>query len=789
MFLVESINRESNTDIYVFSRDKDGIKHIKKVSSFKPYFYVPEDATMPDDYRITGVETGHVDVFGKKLKKVLCAKSADIYQIRALFSLHYEADILVTQRYIIDNYDDIDIYPLKILSLDIETDSCDTFPNMEDPDQIVVSCSFVDSDGNEDVLVYKHKDCKVDITNATVYNSEVDLLNAIVMYIKKNDPDILTGWNVADFDFTYLIRRMDKLEVNYRRMSPLNSVRIDDRYNDVIIKGRIILDGMESYKHFRRISNQGRAESYSLEFTAQDILGKGKIPHTERFHEMWMNNTNDLLKYNLRDSQLVMELLKKLDIVEFFNYIRAKSHSQMAQIYQTTNLVDGYLLHHAHNKFVLPSKKRNEHEDFSGAHVFEPIPGLYKNVFGLDVKGMYPNIIKTFNIGYETFNPDGEIQFKPGIGFNRETGMISKIYRSMEKERGMYKKLKSKHADEGNMQLSKLNHYKQYAIKVIMNSFFGYLGFPGGRLYKREVAEAITGWGQLIIKWTETYLKQNDYKVLYGDTDSVYVQAHEDGIMNTIKEGKDLVIALNHSYDDFVKQFGAYENTIELEFEKIFNIIMFVKKKGDVGGAKKRYAYILDWEDGKLVKDDIHLTGFDSVRSDSPRIAREVQTKVINMVLHETKKEVVMTYLKDLDKKIRTGQISFEEIGFPKGISKPLNEYGRISRNEYKKEQKCGIPPVIAGSIYSNKYLGTRFGVGSKPKWTYIKQVPKGYPKTPVISFVDELPDGFIPDYDIIMDRLFKMKLDNIFRAAGFGEMPDTNYTAKSLNNFFGDAI
>jgi len=60
--------------------------------------------------------------------------------------------------------------------------------------------------------------------------------------------------------------------------------------------------------------------------------------------------------------------------------------------------------------------------------VFPPIPGVYDNVMALDLKALYPNIIKTFNVGYETFNPDGPIKLKEGIAFNDGIGLMSQVY-------------------------------------------------------------------------------------------------------------------------------------------------------------------------------------------------------------------------------------------------------------------------------------------------------------------------------------------------------------------------
>jgi len=622
-----------------------------------------------------------------------------------------------------------------------------------------------------------------------VFKTEEALLEAIIGLIKQTDPDVLTGWNVIGFDFTYMINRMNKLNVNPSAMSPMNRVfcnkdmRELDTY-DITISGRIIIDGLQAYRHFRQISNQGRAEKYSLEFTAQDVLGIGKIPHTENFHEMWVDKPNELLEYNLRDAELVIDIIEKLEIIDFFNYIRAKSMSQMSQIYMTTALVDGFLLNYAHDKYVLPSKDKQNSDKYGGAFVFPPKPGLYENVIALDLKALYPNIIKTFNVGYETFNPEGEIKLDDKIGFDRGVGMMSTLMRTLEKERKVYKKLMWKADQAGNESERKLNHYKQYSVKVLMNSFYGYLGYPGSRLYKREVAEAITRWGQQIIFWTKKVLENNGYEVIYGDTDSVYIKSKSTGLFSLLKEGKEMVNQLNKSYLKFTQNYGSDDCTLEMEFEKIFKKVLFVGKRGSAGeGAKKKYAYILLWEDNKTVTDKVKFTGFETVRSDTPRLTKDTQTKVVEMLLNNASKDEVVSLLRNIHKSILNKTITTEEIAFPKGISKELNQYGIDKVNEETGVVRKGAtPPVIRGARYANKYLGKRFSKGSKPKWIYIKKVPFGYPDTNVLSFEEEdVPKGFLIDYETMIEKILKMKLEEILLASGFGGFPNIDTRQQTL--------
>ena len=305
--------------------------------------------------------------------------------------------------------------------------------------------------------------------------------------------------------------------------------------------------------------------------------------------------------------------------------------------------------------------------------------------------------------------------------------------------------------------------------------------------------------GRKLINHTVAVLKKNGYDCIYGDTDSVYVKANSTGLFDILAEGKLIRETINNSYVDFAKQFNSDDCTLEIEFEKVFKKALFVSKKDSDVGAKKKYAYIPLWIDGKTVKDKtkVEVTGFGTVRSDLPRIARVIQRNILEMILREEGKEKVVEYLVEMEKKVRRREIPDDEFAFPKGISNNLADYGKSTEKEsasnslssffyieQQTEKKKGIPPVIKGCIYSNKYLGTQFDMGSKPKWVYIKKVPQGYPSTEVLSFEEKIPEGFIPDYDIMCEKIFKNNIESAYIAAGFGEFPNLNSSLITLNKW-----
>ena len=794
-FLIESVQNDRNTDLYRFYRDKKGVKNVEVISQFRPYFYIPEEVPVPDDTRITGVETGFKEILGKSVKKIYCDKSKSIKYLRDMFKKHYEADITISQRYIIDVLGEVETYPLKVLYFDIELDSNNIFADIENPNQKVTSIAMIDNfDKKKTTLILYNKKwtpaqiIELKHDGVQIFDTETELLGAFLNAFVEYDPDIISGWNVEKFDLMYLIRRMNQLDLNPAIMSPLHQTFINDDREQVKIRGRIISDMMFNCKHFRFVTNQGKLDSYSLENVSQEILGCGKIQHIETFREMWTDKPVEFAKYNMRDTELVMQINDKLKIIEFFNQMRARACCQFEQVYHNSVLVDGLLLRRMHNKIVFPSKKRNEKEEFEGAFVVTPTPGVYKNVIALDVKGMYPNIIKTFNIGYETYDPDGEIIIdkEKDLCFQKGQGIIAGTITDLGIERTEMKKKARDANKSGNKDEETIYDFRQYAVKVLMNSFYGVLGAPNSRLYRKEVAAAITLLGRKLIKWTHTVLLNRGYEIVYGDTDSFYIKSKHTSYIDILREGKMLVDVIDESYKKFTENLNGEECTLQIEFEKVFKRIFFVGKKADKDGkgAKKKYAYRVLWEDGKQATDKIKFTGFEVKRSDTPRIGRDAQEKVITMVLDEEKKEDVIKYLKELFKDMKEGRIPAEEYGFPKEIKKYLHEYGKGTTHESGIKTFIGIPPIIKGAQYSNKYLGTRFDKGHKPKFVYLKSVPIGFPSTKVISFNDNIPEGFIPDIKLMSEKIFDMKLTEIFKAAGFGEFPSLDTPPKTLSQW-----
>ena len=173
--------------------------------------------------------------------------------------------------------------------------------------------------------------------------------------------------------------------------------------------------------------------------------------------------------------------------------------------------------------------------------------------------------------------------------FKDEQGIIPAIVKPLLDKRAETKKQMKTAAKQEYKSL----HIKQYALKVLANSFYGCLGFRHFRLYKREVADAITYTARMIIKEVSRWFEEKGFEIIYGDTDSVFISMGK----HTIEDMEKLKNEINEHFKTYFKQFGVKDenNIFELEFEKVYKTIFF-KLKSSGEGTKKKYVGLKIWE-------------------------------------------------------------------------------------------------------------------------------------------------------------------------------------------------
>ena len=502
---------------------------------------------------------------------------------------------------------------LKIASIDIETNVKDDsiysfaihFTNAENEIKIV----RVLGESNKQLNEYIHQ-----------HDSEKMLLENFTSDLKKLDPDIIIGWNVLGFDLKILEDRSLKKGVKFSigRDNSVSKIiqRTSNRYF-AKISGRIVLDGPITLRSaFYSFTN------YKLETVSQELLGKGKTIESDenkvnQINYLFKNDKLKFAEYNLTDCILVTEIFQKVEILNQLITRSKLSGLFLDQLGQMTAAFDHFYLPKFHKAgFVAPNViDINGTTHSAGGFVFDPKPGLYENVFVLDFKSLYPSIIQTFKIDPLSRLLSSELPLNTpvNIKFSREHHILPNFIKELMQHRE-------------NAKWNNDSHLSQ-AIKILMNSFYGVMGSYGCRFYHPNLPDAITGTGQWLLKESKIFLEKDNVKVVYGDTDSLFV--HITTQFNNAEEtGKAITKRLNDYWKNRITKEFELVSFLELEYEKHYTKLILTSMRGKEGGAKKRYA-------GLIGKDKLDFVGMEYVRSDWTDLAKEFQHELYLKIFNE----------------------------------------------------------------------------------------------------------------------------------------------------------
>jgi DNA polymerase-2 len=254
---------------------------------------------------------------------------------------------------------------------------------------------------------------------------------------------------------------------------------------------------------------------------------------------------------------------------------------------------------------------------------------------------------------------------------------------------------------------AKKNHdpYLSQAIKILMNSFYGVMGSYGCRFYHPDLPNAITSTGQWLLLGSKEYLEQKGYKVLYGDTDSLFVKIKEDEAVDPSVNGGIIAKDLNSYWKGRLKTEFNVESYLEIEYEKFYSKFVLTQSRGSESGAKKRYAGLL-LDNGKQ---KIEFVGMESVRSDWTRLAKDFQAELYERIF--SGKEIE-NWIVELVVSLKQGKLD-DKLIYRKRLRKELDEYVK------------NVPPQVRAARMLDdkssivKYIITKKGpvpIGLSPK-------------------------------------------------------------------------
>lgn len=703
---------------------------------YLPYFYL--DAPKSEIEHILKV---HADFRGEKIfpikaeqvERELEGKKQKVLKVYFKYPFHvppmreglkkyrrWEYDILFGRRYMIDKK----IGPLmkikyerqgkkiikiikcsdampqfRMLSFDIETYNPQGAPRPQKDPAIMISYALSEKLQDAHVLTYKQIEGEKYCKNC---QSEKGMLEAFNEEIKKFGPEIITGYNSTNFDLPYLEERAKQAKTSLHFGRDGSSFEINKRGIREVgkIQGRIYID-LFPLLRFLSFIGAVKLTRFTLESAYQNVVGKQSKWKEDmdrlEIYKMWDDEKQlpKLAQYSRLDAQATWELAKKVLPLELEMAKVTKVPPSDVVGATSSQLVESLLLYEASERGAIVPNKPDDataqarmKNPIEGAFVKTPNPGIYENIMVFDFRGLYPSIIISHNIDPYTLNPEGvaheDCYVSPtGARFAKHPkGLIPDVLEKVITTRGKLKdELKKLNPDSEEYRSV---WARQQSLKILANSYYGYLAFARSRYYSREAAESVTAWGRHFITKTGEDAKKAGFELLYQDTDSAFLLLGKKTKEESIKWMKEVNKTL--------------PGNMELELEGFFPRGVFVSKKVESKnggtGAKKKYA-LMD-EKGK-----IKIRGFELVRRDWSIIAKETQRRVLEAILKDGSKEKAVQIVKDVVKEIRDGKMPIEKMVMETQLVKKMEDYEAKS------------PELAAALKYNASEKGEKLGQGS----------------------------------------------------------------------------
>ncbi len=603
---------------------------------------------------------------------------------------------------------------LKILALDIET-----YPDeRKGTDNAILMAAFagtatVDKKGNEEtgkqeehlfrrVITWKTVSPELDYVERV--QGESELIERMKEIINDYDPDLIVGYSSDLFDFPFIAARAQKyklkLDLGIDR-SQLGFGR--GRFSEARIKGIPHLDLYTLHKNI--LSQSLKTESLKLDEVAKELLGEGKKELNGHnildLAPAWDHNDTSLLssfcEYNLQDAEITYKLAAKLlpGLSEMVKIIGLPLF-EVAR-FPMSQMVEWFLIKNASKeKILIPNKPSHDEihnrslRMLQGASVFEPTPGLYHDILLFDFRSLYPTIIASHNLAGESRQcsccrlTGKRVPLEgPELWFcQKRKAFLPRMIEELITRRMRVKEIMKE-------QKTPFLEARQQALKLLANSFYGYLAFDISRWYSFEAANSTTAYARHYIKSSIQQMQDAGFKVIYSDTDSIFITLASENTGEQKHLTKEDALTVMRTIN---KQLPGL---MELEFEGHYPTGIFVAAKEGKGGAKKRYALLDD-------HDRLTIKGFESIRRNTAAIAKIAQKKVLNIILKEQNPEKARSYILELLEKIKKHQLELVQFVIKTRLSRDLGAYESIGPHVQiaKKMQEAGVV-IGPGSVIS----------------------------------------------------------------------------------------
>ena len=807
--------------------------HKKYRVNYRPSLFVPSNKE--SKYKtLDGRNVGKVEFDSISDAKKWIDEYEDVSGFEYFGNTRYQYSFIADQ---FPNKVDWDIKQIRLITLDIECESENGFPDVDEAIEPIISITAKEHTTKKIVVFGMNNfvNDRPDV-NFIKCTTERDLIEKFKEFWLEYNPDIVTGWNVKFFDMPYLMNRFRRLmgDDYLLQFSPWGvvtqqSARItakgfnkEQKYWDIM--GVATLDYLDLYRKHTFV----RRESYRLDYIAEVELGENKNENPyDTFKEFYTKDYQQFIEYNIQDVELVDKLEDKMKLIELHLTMAYEAKVNYQDVYGQVRMWDTIIFNHLKSKnIVVPANKESEKSRaYEGAYVKDPVVGFHNWIVSFDLNSLYPHLIMQYNISPETMvgyepnrvNVENMLNQKSdlsdldtrtitpnGAQFRTDKqGFLPELMDKLYKERVIYKdkmaKAKELYQETGDTRLKNeisKNYNIQLARKIALNSAYGAIGNQYFKYFDVRHAEGITMAGQLTIRWIErdvnAYLNKllktsNDVYVVASDTDSIYIKL--DSIVNKIfkdkSDNKKIVKVLDRFCEEKLQPYIDKSFSKLAKYVKAYDQKMFMKRevianKG-IWTAKKRYILNVFNEEGLDLKEPkLKIMGIEAVKSSTPAPCRVKIKEALKVIMNKDE-----TALVDFIENFRSHfkKLSPEDIAYPRSCNN-LKKYSS-SKDIYQKSTPIHVKGALIYNNMLKKNKLRKYEViqdGDKIKFITLKE-PNPI-REHVISFSSKLPKEFnlhnYIDYDEMFTKSFLEPLRFIVNAIGW------NFERKAtLDEFF----
>ena len=741
--LTSSYRREGPQEepvIELFGRTRDGKSIAAEYWGFKPYFYAVRPSQvllnyLSRDSEVLKVEPVELEVKGQKTPcgKVTLQHPWRTPEYRERVRKHgsdiLAADIPFAHRFIYD----MDIpacvrihgtpatgrYTTDLVVKAERFEPCEPF----NPTLKIVSFDIENTITDPTILCLGIAWRENGAVKTDIYTGdEKDIIRRFLDMVRKADPDVITGYNIDGYDLPILEQRAKAHGITFLPLSRDGQgiTNIGERFWRA--HGRIIADAWWAVKL------ELHPKQETLDAVARWLLGEGK-GDVDRLHmeEEWKNNREKVLQYCMKDAELALRILEKVTRLDKSMDLAVVSKLPVDDTFnsRTSTMIDSILIRAADRESVgVPMTRTGAGgKPIEGGYVHSLEPGLYEWVIALDFSSMYPSIIIEKNICFTTMSDAGTIESPIGVRFlspDQRRGLLPRILADLMRER---REIKAKMKSETDPERREYYDRLQFAVKILMNAFYGVLASSFYRFTDPKIGASITAFARENVKSVIAQLESDGIRVIYSDTDSIFLESPYKDRERSIEFGRKIA-------DRFTTAAAT------MEMERVFRTFFS-------HGKKKRYAAKAVWP----VDEELIVRGYEIRRTDAFNLQSEAQRRVFNGVL-DNDIEGSVRLAKELVADIRAGRIPQDMI--PEGAD-PLEPLV-ISRT-VAEDSRYVNPDSMSNVLAARKMkeLGYEVVPGMKVSWIVVDAKKSPMHVEPWIS---GRPFEYKPDWEYYARRL-----------------------------------